>query len=248
VSTTATASSERPQGKADCQARWFPQDWRRIPEALRWRDPLRVLLLATREALSPFMYWYIHLIVENDLRQPLRQPYAKRSFDARFYKGMDDFETVTPIILSMGELTREAIASRCRRGDEVAIVYAGDEPAGYVWMTRSSGLELAFATMWVVGPDEAVLYGSFVHPKWRGQGAHSVLDYEACSYARQRGLVRLVGSISALNSASLRLARRQSKPTVMKIFMLHIRGVGWTFRKTVGAPLDSHFEVRPSRR
>jgi hypothetical protein len=56
------------------EARWTasPSDnRRRALEILRWRGPLRFLVLVAREILKPILYWHVYYIIENDLsRQP----------------------------------------------------------------------------------------------------------------------------------------------------------------------------------
>ena len=158
-----------------------------------------------------------------------------------FHGGKHNIERTASILLPLGELQEEHISDRCRRGDIVAVAYAENEPVGYSWMTFDSGLELMFGTKWIVRSNEAVFYGSYVVPKWRGNGVHSWLDLEMNSYARQRGIARTFGSISVLNSASLSLARKQAKPAIMRLVLIRVRGLGWTYRRAIGAPLTSHF-------
>jgi hypothetical protein len=54
-------------------------------------------------------------------------------------------------VAAMGELGPEEIDNRLNRGDAVAIACAAGEPAGYEWLSLSSGIvELAFGIMWIV--------------------------------------------------------------------------------------------------
>jgi GNAT superfamily N-acetyltransferase len=108
-------------------------------------------------------------------------------------------------------------------------------------MTFSSGMELAYGTTWILYPNEGTQYGSFVLPKWRGQGIFSLLNVALNIYAREHGVLRSVGSISVLNSQSLSMAKRLGKKKLMTVILVHVRGIGWTFRKAIGAPLHTRF-------
>jgi GNAT superfamily N-acetyltransferase len=211
-------------------------------DIVRFRDPHRVALLAIREICRPLVYWYCWDIVENDLRLPFRVPYGTRRFTVRTHGGTHRIESTVAILLPLGELSSEEITARCKRGDVVGVAYAENEPVGYSWMTFDTGFEMAFGTRWFLRPNEAVLYGSYVVPQWRGNGVHSWLDLEMNNYARQRGITRTLGSISILNSGSLSLARKQGKPVIMTLLLIRLRGLGWTYRRAFGAPLTSHFE------
>jgi hypothetical protein len=112
---------------------------------------------------------------------------------------------------------------------------------GYMWITFAAGMELAFGVSWILRPDEALRYGAFVLPSRRGLGILSSMNRALNEHARERRCTRTFGGISALNPQSLNLARHARNPKIMSIFLLHIRGVNWTFIRTTGAPLDSRF-------
>lgn len=224
----------------------LPREWRRAPEIFRWRGPLRFLLLVAREILRPFMYWHVFYIVENDIRQSSPKSYSKERFEVKIYVGPKDLEGAKTDLTAIGELSPAEIGSRLHRGDAVAVAYASDEAVGYSWMTFSSGLVLAFNTTWIVGPNEAVLYDSFVRPQWRGQGIHSCLDVAFHSYARERGIVRTLASMAALNSQALSLAKRSGKPTIMTVVLVRFRGVKRAWGTAIGAPLNSRFQEQSS--
>jgi hypothetical protein len=61
------------------------------------------------------------------------------------------------------------------------------------------------------------------------------------TYAREHGVRRSVGSISVLNSQSLSMAKRLRKKKIMTVLVVRVHGLGWTFRKSFGAPLHSRF-------
>jgi GNAT superfamily N-acetyltransferase len=214
---------------------------RRAVEILRWRGPGHFLLLALREMLRPLLYWYAWNIYLTDLRLPLKDPYAKAKFDIRIFAGQDQAELARQQLASLGEPLPANFATRINRGDAVAIVYSGSEPVASGWMTFSSGMELAYGTNWILHAGEGTQYGSFVLPKWRGNGIFSVLNVALNSYAREHGIVHSVGSISVLNSQSLSMARRLGKKKIMTVIVIRVRGLGWTFRKALDAPLQSRF-------
>jgi GNAT superfamily N-acetyltransferase len=218
-----------------------PRAWRRAVEILRWRGPGHFLLLVLREALRPLLYWYAWSIYLTDLQEPLAQPYAKGKFDVRIFAGENECEIAREQLASLGEPLPANFAQRIHRGDALAVVYCGAEPVASGWMTFSSGMELAYGTTWILQPNEGTQYGSFVLPKWRGRGIFSLLNVELNTYVREHGVLRSVGSISVLNTQSLSMAKRMGKKRIMTVILVHVRGIGWTFRKALGAPLRTRF-------
>jgi L-amino acid N-acyltransferase YncA len=221
-----------------------PRAWRRAGEILRWRGPGHFFLLVLREVLRPLMYWYAWNIYLTDLQEPLTRPYAKGKFDVRIFSGENDREIAHEQLASLGEPLPQNFAQRINRGDALGVVYCGAEPVAFGWMTFSSGMELAYGTTWILHPKEGTQYGSFVLPKWRGRGIHSVLNVALNTYAREHGVLRSVGSISVLNNQSLSMAKRLGKKKIMTVILVHVRGIGWTFRKAIGAPLHTRFAGR----
>jgi GNAT superfamily N-acetyltransferase len=220
-----------------------PRAWRRAVEILRWRGPGHFFLLTLREILRPLIYWYAWNIYLTDLNQPLTQPYAKGKFDVRIFAGENDREIAREQLASLGEPLPRNFVQRIARGDALAIVYCATEPVAFGWMTFCSGMELAYGTTWILQANEGTQYGSFVLPKWRGHGIFSLLNVALNTYAREHGIMRSVGSISVLNTQSLSMAKRLDKKKIMTVILVHVRGVGWTFRKTIGAPLHTRFAV-----
>lgn len=218
-----------------------PRPWRRIPEILRWRGPGHFLLLALREALRPVLYWYAWNVYSTDLEKPLTQPYGRGEFDVRIFAGDPDREAARAQLASLGEPLPANFDARMNRGDALAIVYTATEPVACSWMTFTSGMELAFGITWILHPNEGTQYGAFVLPKWRGYGIFSVMNVALNSYAREHGIQRSIGTISVLNSQSLSMARKLGKTKIMTVILIRIRGVGWTFRKAIGAPLQTRF-------
>ncbi len=111
-------------------------------------------------------------------------------------------------------------------------------------MTFTSGMEMAYGLKWILHANEGTQYGSFVLPKWRGQGIFSLLNVALNTYAREHGVVRSVGSISVLNSQSLSMAKRLGKKKLMTVVLVRVRGLGWTFQKAIGAPLHRRFTTQ----
>ena len=222
-----------------------PRSWRRALEILRWRGLGHFLMLALRELLRPLLYWYAWNIYLTDLHQPLTQAYGKGKFDVRILSGGNDAVTARQQLASFGEPLPDNFDLRMNRGDALALVYSGSEPVAFGWMTFSSGMELAFGTHWILQEHEGTQFGSFVLPKWRGHGIFSVLNVALNTYARERGVVHSIGSISVLNSQSLSMARRLGKKKIMTVLAVRLRGLGWTFRKAIGAPLHARFTGKP---
>jgi GNAT superfamily N-acetyltransferase len=224
---------------------WLRRQWWSAVEVLRWRGPLRFLFLVVREIFRPVVYWHVFYIIQNDLRQSLPTSYARAPFEVRIYAGEKDLETAKTDLsaIGVGEGTLVDIGERFTRGDVVAVAYTGTEAVGYSWMCVSSGLVLAFDATWIVQPDEAVLYDSFVRPQWRGRGIHSCLDVAINTYASQRGIVRTLGSMAIFNNQTLALAKRSGKPRIMTVILVRLRGKRRTWGTAIGAPLSSHFQL-----
>jgi GNAT superfamily N-acetyltransferase len=222
---------------------WPPSQWRRVGEILRWRGPFLFFLLAVREFVRPVVYWYVFYIFETDVaQQPLPEPYAKDKLEAKVYSRERDVEKAKVAVVALGELHSGIIASRLDRGDAVAIAYASGEPVGYGWLSFSThAVELAFGFNWIVRPREAVKYGNFVLPKWRGRGIQSFVNAAVSRYARDIGVIRTVSSISVLNTQSMSLVKHDQKASTMKVVLVHIPALNWTIKKTSGSSFESLF-------
>jgi len=217
--------------------------WSTIGEAWRWRGPFVFFLVGLREIVRPVAYWHVFHIFEIDLtREPVPQPHAGEPIEVKIYAGAADLEKAKTEIVSMGRLAPEVVHSRFNRGDTAAIAYVGQQPAGYAWMSFTSGsVELAFGVNWIVGPDESVRYDYFVLPKWRGRRVFSCLNSAVVACARNLGIVRTFSSISTVNTQSMSLAKRDGRIPVMKVTLAHVRGLNRTFHRTAGAPFEFRF-------
>jgi hypothetical protein len=220
-----------------------PSRRQRIREILRWRGLPLFVLLAVREFLRPIVYWHIFYIFETDVaQQPLPEPYSKERLEVRVYTKELDGTKAKAEVAAMHEIPVDEIASRLDRGDAVAIAYVGEEPAGYGWLSFSNGVaELAFGITWIVRSREAVRYGNFVAPKWRGRGIQSSVNAAVNAYARDRGIAWTLGSISTLNTQSMSLAKHYSKASTMKAMLIHIRALNKTIIRASGSPFESRF-------
>ncbi len=210
---------------------------------MRWRGPFVFFLVGLREIFRPLVYWHVFYIFEIDLtRQPVPEPYADEKIDVKIYAGAGDLERAKAEIVSMGQLEPEDVNSRFNRGDKAAIAYVGHEPTGYAWLSFTSGVvELAFGVTWIVGPGEAIRYDYFVLPKWRGRRIFSCLNSAIVDCARDLGIVRTFTSISTVNTQSMSLAKHYQRTAAMKVTLVHVRGLNWTFQKASGAPFESRF-------
>jgi hypothetical protein len=209
--------------------------------SIRWRKPFILILLAVREILRPIFYWYAWHIFETDISQHVPKPYAKEDVEVKIYTPEDNTLIIQEQISAMGELEPAEVGCRFARGDLIAIAVAREQPVGYMWMALSSGLELAYDTYWTVRSHEAVRYGTFVLPAFRGRGIHSYLNYAVNSYLSKRGIIRTLASISILNPQSMSLPEHYNRTIAMTVFIARIWAVHWTIRKSFRAPLGFRF-------
>jgi hypothetical protein len=219
---------------------WMARRASALREFISWRGLFIVALLVVREIFRPFFYWHLWHIFETDISKQVPQPYGKNAVEVKFY-AEDRPTAIVEQISAMGELGPEEVERRFARGDWIAIGYAEEQPAGYMWMSLSNDLELAFDTFWMVRPGEAVRYGSFVLPVFRGRGIHSYLNSAVNSGLRQRGISKTLAAVSLLNPQSLSLPRHYRRAVVMTVFVARVRGLNWTIRRSFGAPLRSRF-------
>jgi hypothetical protein len=236
-------------GKWTPMAQPPPGQWRRISEILRWRGPFILFLLAVRKLLRPVVYWHVFYVFERDVaRQPLPEPYSKgkrENMEVRVHTRERDVDQAKTAVAAMGELGPEEIDTRLNRGDAVAVARVAGEPVGYGWLSLSTGVvELAFGITWIVRAHEAVRYGNFVLPNWRGRGIQSFVNVAVNAYARDLGIARTLASISTLNTQSMSLAKHYRTATTMKLVLVHIRGLNWTIHRASGAPFESRF-IKP---
>jgi len=221
--------------------------WKTVRESFQWRGLISSALLGVREFLRPVMYWHVWHIFITDVRSSVREPYAKKHVRVKIYSGEHDFETVAAFLSRFEEISPEEIRSRLSSGEAVAVAFAGergDGAVGYMWLAFAGGKELAFGIAWILRTGEALRYGSFVVPEWRGLGVHSSLNHAVNEYALHRGMTHTLASIGMLNRQSLNLAKHYSNPKIMTLFAVNFRVANWTIAKAIGAPFTSHFSWR----
>jgi L-amino acid N-acyltransferase YncA len=220
-----------------------PSLWRRISETLRWRGFWVLLLLGARNVLRPIIYWHVYRIFAADIASQAPEPYAREKIETQIHvRDGDCLDKALAEVAAMGEISREEAEKRLQRGDALAMAYASAEPVGYGWISFANGaVELAFGVTWIVRPGEAVRYGNFVHPRWRGRGIQSSINTAVSEYARERGVSVALASISTMNAQSLSLARHYNRATVMKVTLIYVRPFNWRFCRASGAPFAARF-------
>jgi GNAT superfamily N-acetyltransferase len=216
--------------------------WSRALEILRWRGPWRFVVLSLRELLKPLVYWHVYYIIRNDMQPALPTPAVKGTFETSVYAGEQDLAKASAALAGVGELTPAEVALRLKRHDAVAVAFAGEQAIGYLWMTFCSGLELVFDTVWIVHPNEAVLYDTFVLPEWRGRGIQACMDVALNNWAHPRGIVRAFASISAVNNQSLGVLKLAGKARIMTLVLVRVRGLKRTWIKAIGSPFHLYFQ------
>lgn len=189
----------------------FSQRLYLLRQSARWRGPFITALLVLREIFRPLFYCDVYRIFETDIAQRVPEPYGKEDVEVKVYAHEDGL-MITHKQISAA-LERDKAGLRFARGDLVGIAYVKEQPAGYMWIALSSGLELGLDTYtyWIIRPCEAVRYGSFVLPAFRGQGIHSCLNSAVSSYLRNRGITRVLGSVSLLNPQSMSLPKHYNR-------------------------------------
>ena len=220
-----------------------PNSRRRIAEVLRWRGFWIFLLLAVRDIMRPVIYWHVYRIFATDIASQVPEPYAKEKITTKMYaRDCGCFAQALNEVAVLGEISRDEAETRFNRGDALAMAYAAAEPAGYGWLSLASqAVELAFGVTWIVRPGEAVRYGNFVHPNWRGRGIQSSINTAVNEYAHARGVSVTLASISTTNTQSLSLAKHYNRATLMKVTLIHVRPLNWKICRASGAPFESRF-------
>ena len=208
-----------------------------------WRGVRIFLVLGVRNILRPIIYWHVYRIFARDIASQVPEQYAKEKIATKIYaRDRGCPEVALNEVAAMGEIPREEVETRLNRGDALAMAYVAAEPAGYGWISFAShAVELAFGVTWIVRPGEAVRYGNFVHPKWRGRGIQSSINTAVNEYACERGVSTTLASISTMNTQSLSLANHYNRATIMKVTLIHVRPFNWKFCRAPGAPFESRF-------
>ena len=208
--------------------------------AFRWRRPSLLILLAFRQLLSPVFRWYVWRLFDVDISRPSAQPYTSEKLDSKVY-GPAAAAAAWEQLAAMGHLTSADVNCRFARGHLVLIAFREGRPVGCTWLALANGAQLEFDTYWIIRPGEAMKYGVFVLPEYRGRAIHSFVSYSANCHLRSVGVARALSVISIFNTPSMSLAKHFKRRPAMTIFLARLRGLNWTFRKSFGAPLQSRF-------
>jgi len=104
--------------------------WRKVRENLRWRGPFIVALLILRQLVRPLVYWDLWHIYETDISEQAPQPYAREEWTTRICGIVEDADSVTTMMASMGELAPGEVASRLSRRHLAAVAFSGEQPVG----------------------------------------------------------------------------------------------------------------------
>lgn len=191
--------------------------------------------------MRPFLDWYVFHIHETAI-DPARLDGEDGPIEVKVLNLASGIEQVlkdlNPILLNQPV----DVTSRLNAGDSVAVAYHEGKAVGCSWFTRRD-LPFVGGLHFAVRPDEAVCFGSFVLPEWRGKRIHPLLERHINSYLYARGIVRTCGSMSALNPQTLSLAKRTGKRKVMSVYFFHLKGPDWHFHFSTGDKVESRFRV-----
>ncbi len=212
-----------------------------LAEMWRWRGPVRCAGLAARFLMRPFVDWYIFHIHETSIDPAtLKEPAVDAPIVVRLHSlesGVARAEADLQPILAFQPVD---VAFRMSAGDSVAIAYHGETVVGCSWFTTRD-LPLMWGLDFAVRSDEAVCFGSFVLPEWRGKRIHVLLEQAINAHLYRQGIVRTCGSMSALNPQTLSLAKRTHKRKRMTLFLVHLKGLNWHFHYAQGDKLEQRF-------
>ncbi len=215
-------------------------------QTIRWCGPWRACALIARVALRPLVDWQIYYVAENDVESEARRAVpAEANFPVRIFTLEHGVDRVASELAPILACEPADVAKRLHDGDAVAIAYHGEVVIGCCWAAFRRKVGMPMKTAWRIGPGEAVLYRSFVLPKWRGQRVHRSLDVALNTYMLEHGIRRTLASMSALNPQTLSLAKRNGKAFVMTLVLVQVPLLGWTWRYATGRPLHTHFEAVP---
>jgi GNAT superfamily N-acetyltransferase len=108
-----------------------------------------------------------------------------------------------------------------KRGDLVALAFAGEEVAAFGWTTFKDALVREVGATRPLHPDEAVQFNSLVMPHWRGSGLADAITGPVLRYPAEHGCRRILSWIHALNTRLIKTVLRQGKHQVATILVVH---------------------------
>jgi len=202
--------------------------WESFRAVWQYQGPWYALLRAGRKLLTPLLTWDVIYVFERSLSDSPSEYPIPEGISISSFRGEHD------LLKAQSDLGPycEYVETRLSRGDIAVVAYAGDEVAGYAWMSLSNIWVDEVEMMAIVRKGEIVHYDSFVRPIWRGHGLSTCLFVAARHYARLEGCDRTLSWISALNVQSLKTAQRL-RPFLFekRMILLSIKTVGMRRRK-----------------
>jgi hypothetical protein len=166
----------------------------------------------------------VYYVFEIDPRKVLISP--KRlpaGIAVRLFRG-EEIGSVAAKLTEAG-IPMAAVEQRIKRGDLVALAFAGEEVAAYGWTTfKDASVPEVGATL-PLHPDEAVQFNSLVMPYWRGSGLADAITAPALRYLAEHGCRRILSWIHALNTRMIKTVLRQGKHQVATIVSCPLLGI-----------------------
>jgi hypothetical protein len=218
---------------------------KQFAEMLRWRGPVRCVGLMARYLMRPLVDWYLFDIRETPIDPAkLRRPDHNTPVAVEIYSLDSGIERVQADLQPIQQLQSVDVGARLRAGDSVAIAYHDGQAVGCSWFTTRD-LPLMWGLNWAVRPDEAVCFGSFVVPEWRGRRVHAILEGGINAHLYDQGIVQTCGSMSLLNPQTLSLAKQTQKRKRMTLLLVRVKGLNWHLHFPFGEPLEPRFQMQP---
>lgn len=215
-------------------AGWLASTAKRIQEVYKWEGASHVLWRGCRKILSPVLFWEITHLFEADLSRPIPAVSPKGNFVVKICSGQGSVEHVQAALCPTRAVSTADIEDWLKRGDIVAVIYSGDEVAGFSWLTWSSPWVPEFHGALVVRAQEVVQHNNFVVPDWRGRGIQGFLAVALSEFARARGCVRMLTYVDALNTPSLKTQYRLGTRRVLTVVCVYIGGLSRPWCMTFG--------------
>jgi hypothetical protein len=216
----------------------------RLTEMWRWRGPVRCAGLMVRYLMRSLVDWYVFYILETPIDPAkIRLPDANAPVTVKIHSLESGVENALADLTPILQLQPVNAGPRLRAGDSVAIAYHDGRAVGCSWFTARN-LPMMWGLSWAVQPQEAVCFGSFVMPEWRGKRVHAILEGAINAQLHSQGIVQTCGSMSVLNPQTLSLAKQTNKRKRMTLLLVHLKGLDWHFHYSFGEPLEPRFHLQ----
>jgi GNAT superfamily N-acetyltransferase len=187
-----------------------------------------------QKVTKPFLK--IFYVFEADLTGPLRSERQPDGLVVRLFQGSADSAEVCAALVSTG-LSANDVTQRLQHGDLVSIAFVQGRVAAYTWMTFIDAWFQEIRMTLVVHDREAVQYDTLVLPAFRGQGLQFLLNAPVLEYAKQKGYVRTLAWVDALNIRSYKNQMKTGKRKIMTIVSVRFPGVQRVWNFSLGTPL-----------